>query len=735
MDGSSTSTALVCPACGKSIDPLRAGQVAILDGVFRYFCKAECKSTFVDLNSKRSILEALTAEPPRVASVHRAGEPAVPPRVANIRGMADGAAFPHSDSEESRAGSERFVGSSSDASSAIEEPRSVADLGRGNGPQADSGRPTDEHVNRVQATAKVNEAVQEGHRTSDPPAPASVVSPTLPEPRHVQRESSRRVEPSRAQTSVQSLERYAGLLPVLGIAFGALSVVLGYGSEPANGLRLAFGLVASSAAIAHVLLRAHESSDLRRWFLVGPVLLAASAALLSFMAHDVHAGAHAAYLGLCSAGVALACGMVARARRDVERTRGDGNAVRVEVGAPLVRIFRSNIERGSLIAAVLVGWAAYANGGGAPDVIVGLSAGAYAVYGFVAVAAIALAHARGQAAAAQKRIFYKDAEAFDAAARADVAVICVGGTILLGEPEIVAIEAIAAREAASGSALDAARVLSLAASVASSESENFGPVILRAAAERGAPLESVRATNSHPGLGATALTPQGERVVVGSRAFLLQEKVSVAIADPRISELEGQGRSVVLIALGERLVGLVALQDGLRPYARAMMQKFHESQIEPVLLSGEARDTCETIARALDVEHVRPGILPGDRGAEVRALADGGHIVATIGHPASDDGALGAADVAVAIGVGGAGQLEWGVTLASDDIRDAALALTIPRGYRERAKAAGVAAIGVHVVALLGVGFGVAPAWIVPIVAVLVTALVLTLVRPIEGVR
>src|SRR5205085_3775334 len=103
----------------------------------------------------------------------------------------------------------------------------------------------------------------------------------------------------------------------------------------------------------------------------------------------------------------------------------------------------------------------------------------------------------------------------------------------------------------------------------------------------------------------------------GSRAFLLQEKVSVAIADARVSELEAQGRSVLVVAVAGRLVGLLALQDGLRPGARAAVHRLHDARIEPVLLSGEARATCETIARELDIDHVRPEILPAERGAQV----------------------------------------------------------------------------------------------------------------------
>ena len=366
----------------------------------------------------------------------------------------------------------------------------------------------------------------------------------------------------------------------------------------------------------------------------------------------------------------------------------------------------------------------YASNGATADVVLAGCAGAYALAVAAATTAAALAHARGHAAAQRRGIVYKDALAFDAAARADVAVVCSRGTILLGEPEIVAVEAMGANARE-----DRDRVLAVAAGAELSSNHPFAAAVLREARARSVRPESVRSPLVHAGLGVTALAGNGDRVIVGSRAFLLQEKVSVAIADARTTELEAEGRSVLLVAVGGRLAGLLGLQDGLRPGARAAVQRLHDARIEPVLLSGEARETCETIARALDIEHVRPEILPSDRGTEVRALGDGGHVVAALGHPASDDGALGAADVSVAMQAAGAAPGEWAVALASDDVRDAALALTIPRASRERARTAVVVGALAQALGSLAIVFGVAPPAIVPVLGVLAAAAVVAVVR------
>jgi cation transport ATPase len=116
---------------------------------------------------------------------------------------------------------------------------------------------------------------------------------------------------------------------------------------------------------------------------------------------------------------------------------------------------------------------------------------------------------------------------------------------------------------------------------------------------------------------------------------------------------------------------------------------------------------------------VRPEVLPGERGAEVRALAEGGSVVAVIGHPASDDGALGAADVAVAMGAAGSTPGEWAVALAGDDVRDAAEALALARATRARVWNTVALAATPGLAALLTIGFGIAPLAVAPLASLL----------------
>jgi len=386
-------------------------------------------------------------------------------------------------------------------------------------------------------------------------------------------------------------------------------------------------------------------------------------------------------------------------------------ATRIDVASPTARAVRRTVERGAPLAAIILGIASFSANAPPVEVLATMCAGAIAFAAKAACSFVALHFSRAHLEALACGITYKDARAFERAAAANLAVLSARGTVLLGEPEIVAIESVGAMESE--------RVLALAAGAETATNHTFASALLGAARIRGVRPEHMRNATGYPGLGITAVAPSGERLVVGGRAIMLEEKIGVAMIEARVSELETQGRSVLLVALGDRLLGMISLQDGLRPGARAAVQRLLDAHIEPVLLSGDARETCATIGRALDIEHVRPEVLPVDRGAEVRALAEGGVVVAVIGHPAVDEGALGAADVAVAMGAAGSAPGEWAVVVASDDVRDAALALTIPHASRHRARVAIVLGTAPGLLALLAIALGVASFAVAPIAALL----------------
>ncbi|MEO6600451.1 MAG: HAD family hydrolase [Polyangiaceae bacterium] len=353
---------------------------------------------------------------------------------------------------------------------------------------------------------------------------------------------------------------------------------------------------------------------------------------------------------------------------------------RADVFAPMARIGRITAERIAPFIAGFAALAAYAgNADGMQILLLAASVlGSLAQPGLAEIGGLHVARAILEAL--RRGIVFRSANGFERAGSVTATVFSARGTLLLGEPEVANIEAFGA--------LGSEQVLALVSGAESGESHPVATAVMRAARARNVRPDGVRSPSIQAGLGVTAVAASGQALVVGTRGLMLRERISVASAEARISDLETMGRSVLLVALGGRLVGLVGLQDGLRPGARAAVQHLLDVNVEPVLLSGDARETCEAIGRALDIDHLRPEIPPNERGDEIRRLADSGAVVAVVGRSPNDDIALAAGDVSIALSAAGSSTAEWSVQLASDDVRDAAYAVRLAHDAKREARLA-----------------------------------------------
>ena len=393
---------------------------------------------------------------------------------------------------------------------------------------------------------------------------------------------------------------------------------------------------------------------------------------------------------------------------------------RADLSAPLAQLGRRGAVRGGALAALVTLGTAYL---GEVDGVVAAAAGlaTFSAFAGAGVAEIAAVHAlSGVLRALRKGIAFRTAEAFEHAGRVTSAVFCARGTLLLGEPEVAGVESFGKHSANN--------VLSLLAGAEAGSTHPIGIAIQRAARDRDIVADAVRSHDRIPGLGVTAVASSGEALTSGTRGLMLRERISVASVEARINSHEAMGRSVRLIALGSRVVGMLSLQDGLRPGARAAVQYLLDVGVEPVLLSGDSRDTCEALGRAVDIEHLRPEVLPGDRGAEVTRLVDSGAVVAAIGTSPRDDASLAAANVSVVLGVAGSSWAEYHVQLASSDVRGAASAIRVAKRSRRDARL-GLLAVGAPAAtACLAVALG-APALLAPLATLFGTGAAVSLIR------
>jgi len=308
---------------------------------------------------------------------------------------------------------------------------------------------------------------------------------------------------------------------------------------------------------------------------------------------------------------------------------------------------------------------------------------------------------------------FRDTEAFSRAGGVRTAIFCARGTLVALHPDACDVEPIGNNAPAD--------VLALAAGAELGVTHPLAQSVLRTAQARGVRPIDVRNVVFEPGLGVRGELASGATVVVGSRTFALNAHVTTAEHEERINELERMGRDVAIVARDGRVIGLLALQYPLRAGAMAAVQRLLDIEVEPVILGGAARARLEAIGKAVDIEHVRPEVLPKERSAEVRRVAQSGGPVAVIGRPPVDSATLAAADVAIALNDAGTAPEPAAIALAHDQLVTAVDVLALAQATRARVSATLSVGLAPVVVAALPVAFGLVRANYAPLAALAAT--------------
>ena len=247
----------------------------------------------------------------------------------------------------------------------------------------------------------------------------------------------------------------------------------------------------------------------------------------------------------------------------------------------------------------------------------------------------------GTGLGAMNGILFKNASALEDATKLDVIVFDKTGTLTLGQPEVVEVIA------AAGSSDD--DVLALAAAVEQGSDHPLAQAILR----RSKDLQIERPTGFEvlEGRGARAKVG-GARVLLGNRRLMDEEKVDLAPLATEIEGLQGRGQTVVHVAKGTELVGLIAIADASRPTSAVAVRKLRERGVEVAMITGDNQATAERIAAQLGIQTVLAEVLPGQKADRLKELQGQGKKVGMVGDGINDAPALTQADVGFAIGAG-----------------------------------------------------------------------------------
>lgn len=305
----------------------------------------------------------------------------------------------------------------------------------------------------------------------------------------------------------------------------------------------------------------------------------------------------------------------------------------------------------------------------------------YALLAFVSVIVIACPCALGLGTptavmvgtgkGAEHGILVKGGEPLEMASKIQAVVFDKTGTLTKGKPEVTDVIALADA--------DEDEVLGIAGSLEKSSEHPLAESIFSYAQEKGALLREVRQFQAIPGHGVSGWI-DGIQYFLGNRRLMAQVGLDSARVEREIERLEEAGKTVMLLATKEKLLGMVAAADTLKETSLEAVRELQKLGKEVYMITGDNARTAHAIAKQVGIVNVLAEVLPQDKAAEVKKLQGQGLRVAMVGDGINDSPALAQADVGVAMGSGTDVALESaGIVIIKDDLRDVVSAIRLSR--------------------------------------------------------
>lgn len=247
------------------------------------------------------------------------------------------------------------------------------------------------------------------------------------------------------------------------------------------------------------------------------------------------------------------------------------------------------------------------------------------------------------------------------------------GTLTYGMPEVSAVCSLSEEYTES-------EIFSLAASVEQFSEHPLGKAIVKCWNQNGdisiLPAEDFK---MQLGRGVSA-TIKGKRILAGSLAMVCHGSETFQL-NHEMRDFLDNGSTIIFIAADEEIIGYIVLSDKVRKESAAMINALHSNGVQPVLLTGDNRNSAEAIAKQLGIDEVHAGCKPEDKLKLIEKYQESKEAVCMIGDGINDAPALKKAAVGIAMGgIGSDIAVDAAdIVLVNDDIKELVHLISLSR--------------------------------------------------------
>lgn len=166
----------------------------------------------------------------------------------------------------------------------------------------------------------------------------------------------------------------------------------------------------------------------------------------------------------------------------------------------------------------------------------------------------------------------------------------------------------------------------------------------------------------------------------GNLAFMQENNVKLEDVLLKAEELSKQGKTLLYFAKENRLLGIIAVADTIKPTSKIAISKLKKKNLEVIMITGDNKNVAESIGKNLEIDKVISEVMPQDKEREVTKLQASGKRVAFVGDGINDSPALVRSDVGIAISSGTDIAVESAdIVLINDDLLSVVSAISLSK--------------------------------------------------------